>query len=366
MDRVLAHELHRQAGGAWSSPSYPYFAGIDNHGVNDNKSSPSAPRRASSSAGPNKNYGGDATPPLGAVGYNRFYRDWAEQRQARPDTWEITENSIKYQGPYVNLASAFYAQALPTALRLDPAAGGGSDGNQVFEPGETVTMAPAWRNHRFVASAITGAASAFTGPAGPAYTIADAAASYGTMAAGAPATAWPPATATALTVRGAARQHWDASVTETLGSGEAHSWTLHLGDSFADVPRASGFYRFVETMLHRTSPAAARLTAYCPSGGTTRDQMAVFVLVAKEGSGFGPPACIAARSVQRRAGLEPILPLDRGAGAAGRRLRLRRRRVLPRGRGLPRAALDLRAGDPRGPGLGPARLHDAALSPTSR
>jgi hypothetical protein len=32
-------------------------------------------------------------------------------------------------------------------------------------------------------------------------------------------------------------------------------------------------------------------TAYCPSISTTREQMAVFVLVAKEGPGFVPPAC---------------------------------------------------------------------------
>src|SRR6185295_19646384 len=30
---------------------------------------------------------------------------------------------------------------------------------------------------------------------------------------------------------------------------------------------------------------------YCPSSVTTRDQMAVFVLAAKEGAGYAPPAC---------------------------------------------------------------------------
>ena len=32
--------------------------------------------------------------------------------------------------------------------------------------------------------------------------------------------------------------------------GQAQRWTLHVGDSFTDVPRTNPFYRFVETLLH--------------------------------------------------------------------------------------------------------------------
>ena len=39
------------------------------------------------------------------------------------------------------------------------------------------------------------------------------------------------------------------------------------------------------------SPAAAAADTYCPAASTTREQMAVFVLVAKEGAGYAPPAC---------------------------------------------------------------------------
>jgi hypothetical protein len=274
-------------------PGYPYFAGVDNHGVSDNNASNFGPAPGILVGGPNKNYGGSSAPPLGAVGYNRFYRDWCEQRQgAAPNTWEITENSIKYQAPYVNLASAFYAQAIPTGLRLDPVAGGSSDGNQVFEPGETVTMAPAWRNHRFVASAITGTASSFIGAGGATYTLADATASYGAVAAGANGDCLAAGDCYRLTVAGTRPDpHWDASLTETLASGEARSWTVHLGDSFADVPRASGFYRFVETMLHRSVTSGCSATEYCAAAGTTREQMSVFVLVARDGTGIAPPSC---------------------------------------------------------------------------
>ena len=76
-----------------------------------------------------------------------------------------------------------------------------------------------------------------------------------------------------------------------MSPGWATEWTLHVGDSFSDVPRSGGFYRFVETLLHHGITAGCTATAYCPSDATTREQMAVFVLVAKEGAGYAPPAC---------------------------------------------------------------------------
>lgn len=88
-------------------PDYPYYKGTDNHGVNDNKASLHGPAPGFVPGGPNKDYGGDATPPLGSVHYNRFYRDWADQTVWTARTWEITENSISYQGPYVALAASF-------------------------------------------------------------------------------------------------------------------------------------------------------------------------------------------------------------------------------------------------------------------
>ena len=46
-------------------------------------------------------------PPAGATYVNRFYRDWCDQRVWTAVTWEITENSVGYQGPYVALAAMF-------------------------------------------------------------------------------------------------------------------------------------------------------------------------------------------------------------------------------------------------------------------
>ena len=91
-----------------------------------------------------------------------------------------------------------------------------------------------------------------------------------------------------MTCRPAARsaagsKSWPGAATKT--------WTLHIGASFTDVLTSSGFYRFIETLLHKGVTGGCGVGIYCPSASTAREQMAVFVLVAKEGPGYQPPAC---------------------------------------------------------------------------
>jgi endoglucanase len=88
-------------------PDYPYYKGTDNHGVNDNKTSTHGPAPGFVPGGPNASYSGTAVPPANAGWSNRYYRDWADQTVWTAMTWEITENSIGYQGPYVALAAYF-------------------------------------------------------------------------------------------------------------------------------------------------------------------------------------------------------------------------------------------------------------------
>jgi hypothetical protein len=57
------------------------------------------------------------------------------------------------------------------------------------------------------------------------------------------------------------------------------------------VPRGNPFYRYIETLLHDGVTTGCGGGNYCPSSSTTREQMAVFVLIAKEGAGYVPPAC---------------------------------------------------------------------------
>ena len=185
-------------------------------------------------------------------------------------------------------ASAF----TPQALAVDPTAGANSDGNGVLEPGEQVAMQPSWRNAATAPLALTAGLASLTGPAGASYGILDGAAAYGTLAPNATASCTAGANCYTVAVVAPARPatHWDAAAPEVNVNYGFKTWSVHVGGSFTDVPRPNPFYRFIETLLHRGVTGGCTATAYCPSGATTRDAMAVFVLVAKDPA-TNPPAC---------------------------------------------------------------------------
>jgi hypothetical protein len=185
---------------------------------------------------------------------------------------------------------------VPAALAVDPTIGGGSDGNGVLEAGESVEVAPSWKNVNGATQTFAGVGASFGGPSavGVSYLLQDAAAVYGTVANGATAqcsdcyqvqvtfTGTRPAT------------HWDATLSEGItpdSLGQVKAWSLHVGESFTDVPKTSGYYRFVETLLHKGVAGGCAASSYCPASTSTRAQMSVFALVAKEGSLYTPPAC---------------------------------------------------------------------------
>src|SRR5262249_40288336 len=64
--------------------------------------------------------------------------------------------------------------------------------------------------------------------------------------------------------------------------------------TFADVPPSLGIWQFVETMAANgvTSGCGGLPPLYCPNGTVSRDQMAVFLLRAKEGPTYLPPPCL--------------------------------------------------------------------------
>jgi hypothetical protein len=113
-----------------TEPDYPYFKGADNFGINDNKVSALGPAPGFVPGGPNKDYAGTAFPPKGAAGYNKFYRDWNDQTEWTVMSWEITENSIGYQGPYLALSLHFLGTPV-------------CDGDDSCEAGETIANCPA-------------------------------------------------------------------------------------------------------------------------------------------------------------------------------------------------------------------------------
>jgi hypothetical protein len=198
-------------------------------------------------------------------------------------------------GPYDIYAQRFGGIA-PSALVLDTAPSSGSDGNGVLEPGESVDVRPSWRNVNGAAQTFDANVLGFDGPAatGVSYQLPDGAGAYGTVPDG--ATAQCSDCYQAAVAYGGVRPqvHWDATLTERLtpdALGQTAAWALHVGDSFADVPRASPFYRFAETLLHEGVTAGCASGVYCASAATTREQMAAFVLLAKEGGGYAPAPC---------------------------------------------------------------------------
>ena len=184
-------------------------------------------------------------------------------------------------------------------IAIDPNAGvtspiGGSLGNGVLEPGETVVPQTAWVNDTTAGAAVSGTAVGFTGPPGPTYTVHDSAASYGTIPAGEMGTCIDGLDCYSISVSDPAVRpvpHWDARLQETLSVGVPKTWKIHIGESFADVPTTNLFYAFIETLLHSGVTGGCAGGGYCPTSPVTRAQMAVFLLKAKFGAAHVPPPC---------------------------------------------------------------------------
>ena len=174
----------------------------------------------------------------------------------------------------------------------DHPSGQTSNLNGVFETGETVVVAPTWINRSNSPIAqLTSSATNFTGPAGPVYTVIDATTNYGAIPAG--------GTSDCFTFNGNCLEmritgtrpvpHWDATLEEAASKDVTKTWTLHIGESFADVPMANLFYPFVENIFHNGITAGGSCGGYCTDASTLRKQMAVFVLKSKEGQFYSPP-----------------------------------------------------------------------------
>jgi hypothetical protein len=198
--------------------------------------------------------------------------------------------SLGQDGGFFGVYGQRFGGLKPAPPGVDP------NGNGVLEPGETADVATSWLNFNGGPLTFGGQGLTFSGPPGPTYTLTQPAAVYGTVADGA-SRACPAGQRYRVTIGGARpAAHWDATLLEQLQPaaqhGQTHTWTLHVGDSFTDVPRTSAYYRFVETLLHHDVTGGCDQGLYCPQSPTTREQMAVFVLVAREGSEYTPPACV--------------------------------------------------------------------------
>lgn len=169
----------------------------------------------------------------------------------------------------------------PVSVSLDDVASATSDGNGIAEPGESnVRVVPTWLNTSGGALSMNGVLGPLSGLSG---TIDDATMAYASAADG-QSLQGVSSDAYAISIGTAARAvaHWDAAAVEMVTTSPStatpgQSWTIHLGDSFSDVPRASIFYRFVETLLHSGVTSGCGALQYCPGSVASRDQMAVFI-----------------------------------------------------------------------------------------
>jgi hypothetical protein len=185
--------------------------------------------------------------------------------------------------------------AQAAGLFVDPVADGGlSDGNGVFEPGESVLVEPSWKNVSGGVLNLSGTGSNFTGPSGATYTLNDSTADYGSIGAGATNNCVVTGNCYELTVSNPPTRpatHWDATFTETLSDGDApKAWMMHIGQSFADVPKTHTFYPFVERILHNGVTTGCTGTTYCPDDNVFRLQMAVFIARAQAGGDANIPS----------------------------------------------------------------------------
>jgi len=194
---------------------------------------------------------------------------------------------------------------VPWALEVDPTLTGNSDADGVLEPFETVDVEPTWQHqvteqtcgpskgckpinnpqpgdfdctHGYTE---TGEPVSFTGPPNGDYSFQDSASPYNPTGHGSYAVYVGASTRPAV--------HWDATFTEDLsgagvtlsGTSSPYSytkaWTLHVGDSFWDVPRSNPFYKKVETLLHHGITNGCAPGAFCPDGILARSEIAVFL-----------------------------------------------------------------------------------------
>lgn len=178
------------------------------------------------------------------------------------------------------LALAGCCLPFPDGITVDPPLAGEFEPNFVFEPGETVEVEPAWKrsDRCTVGTRVAGTASDFTGPAGGQYTIVDGIADYGTFTTHARCAARNDCYRLSVSAVTRPVPHWDASFLETLQPNSfKHRWTLHIGESFADVSPSHARYREIETMLHKGVDAGCTPSTYCPDRTITRAQAATFV-----------------------------------------------------------------------------------------
>lgn len=198
--------------------------------------------------------------------------------------------------PFSGVVLRHYAPLAPSSplAVADPAAGPQSDGNWILDPGETVAFRSAWSNSGESAVSLSGEALAFTGPSAR-YTITDAGAAYVVPGGGRASCAAAGDCYGLQLGRTVLRPagHWDALLDERLGTGQVQRWRVHVGGTFTDVPRTSPWYRYVEALAHNEVMSGCGPRRFCPEHTVTREEVTLFLLLAREGAHYAPDRTVA-------------------------------------------------------------------------
>lgn len=172
---------------------------------------------------------------------------------------------------------------IPLALDVDLFGSPSTVSNQngILERGERVMVAPTWQFPAGCSPAfVTGQVTSFTGPSGMVLSRPDDGASYGLMTPEEVTNCYAEGNCFELWVspigtRPAA--HVDLHAMEELNVNRDSEWTLHLGESFTDVPTDHWAYTYVETILHHGITVGWNDTEYAPLLNVKRWHMATFL-----------------------------------------------------------------------------------------
>lgn len=176
-----------------------------------------------------------------------------EERRAG---WQLVRLlAQRFTAPGARRGAEFRVNTYTTGLQTRPSVASDAVGNFVvaWTSLETVDVRPTWGNLNGAAQAFSGTLTNITGPAGPTYAIVDGAGDYGTVANNTSAQCTDCYAVSVSNPPTRPAVHWDASAVESIlpdTHGQQKQWLLHVGASFTDVVTSSGFYRFIETLLH--------------------------------------------------------------------------------------------------------------------
>ncbi len=171
--------------------------------------------------------------------------------------------------------------------------------NGILEPGEASTIfSPSWFN----ASGVAFMGNTFTGnlsnpllPGGT-LTITTGQAQYPNLAAAAQGPCTSCYVLGASFTAGRPQVHVDATVLETpalsgvADAADAHTWTVHIGNSFTDIPQSYAFYSHIERLVHNEVTFGTGGGLYSPNNTTPRIQMAAFLARSAAGGDGKVPA----------------------------------------------------------------------------